>query len=565
MSKRHIHTAHRAGHRARFTLLTVAVLLVTLALNLGVSLLADRYLWQVDETVTKYTTDSRALYTATDDFIQLMGDFAIPMVDSVNEERAARGEAPITINIIFCSERDYIYRNEYSRYCLYTALGLQKAFPEHVKVSFVNVRKNPSAVQKYKVTSATNIYPSNLIFEFGTEFRVYSMDYFFKKSDASSTTPWAYNGEMDFSSAILAVTRAESPIACFTTNHGETLDTCTALRDLVHRAGYVVMDIDLEKDPLPENCRMIITYDPHTDFYGYGHMGTTGTSEIQKLDAFLDNAFSFMLFVNNQTPELPVLEEYLEEWGVIISRVEDVNSGETDNYHIRDPKQKLDKDGYTVLGTYATQGLGASITKDMRQVSYPAKVVFPNATAIRRADSYTTTYVSAEEAADGVAYQYDQYYRNGVSRIFSNVFTSSTSATAEVFGQSYEIATEKNPFRLMTVTTEERVVQETNYITSQDRSFLCVFGSTEFASDDVLTSAVYGNADVLVSSLRAMGRELVPVGNLEFKAFKVYNVDATKAEQTTSGAIATTLTLALLPAALCFGLGIYVNVKRKYK
>jgi hypothetical protein len=323
------------------------------------------------------------------------------------------------------------------------------------------------------------------------------------------------------------------------------------------------MDIDLEKDELPENCRMIITYDPQTDFYGYGNLGETGTSEIEKLDAYLDEAYSFMLFVDDETPVLPVLEEYLEEWGVVISRAENAD-GEMDNYLIRDSVQKLDKDGYTVLATYATEGLGASITTDMRSVSYPAKVVFPHATAIRRADAYYTVYVSEDEASDGVAYQYDQYYRNGVTRIFSNIFTSGTNAVAEVFGEQYEIATEKNPFRLMTVTSEERTIQETNYITTEDRSFLCVVGSTEFASDDILTSSAYGNADVLVSCLRAMGREVVPV-SLEFKAFKVYDVDSSTSGLTTTGTAATTACLILIPAVICFGAGIFVTVKRRYR
>lgn len=558
------HTENRTLHRSFGVLLTVAVLLVTLLLNALVSYFGDKYLWQVDETVTKYITDKRSMYTVTQPFLKLFGDSAAPMIDSVNAERAAKGEEPITVNIIFCSEKDKIYANTYSRYVMYTALGLQKAYPRHVNVTFVNSVQNPSAVQKYKVTSATNIYPSNVIFEFGSEYRVYSLEAFFNKSDATSTTPWAYNGEKDFSSAILAVTRAESPVACFTTNHGENVENCQSFRNLVARAGYIVQDIDLEKDELPENCRMLITYDPQTDFYGFGNEGATGISEIDKLDAFLDAAYSFMLFIDDETPVLPVLEEYLEEWGVTVARVEDTESGDTDNYHIRDTVQKLDKDGYTVIGRYETTGMGASVTKDMRSVSFPAKVVFPHATAIRRADSYKTTYVSAEETSDGQPYSYESYYRNGVSRIFSNIFTSNNTATAEVFGEQYEIARDQNLFRLMTMTTEERTVQETNYITTNDRSFVCVIGSTEFASDAILDSAVYGNADVLVSCLRAMGREVVPV-NLEFRAFKVYDVTADLAGQTVSGTVGTTVALAVIPAAIVFGIGIYVTVKRKYR
>ena len=52
-------------------------------------------------------------------------------------------------------------------------------------------------------------------------------------------------------------------------------------------------------------------------------------------------------------------------------------------------------------------------------------------------------------------------------------------------------------------------------MTKDDRSFVGVCASTEFASDALLDSAVYGNADVLLSLLRSMGRELVPVKTLE--------------------------------------------------
>ena len=97
-----------------------------------------------------------------------------------------------------------------------------------------------------------------------------------------------------------------------------------------------------------------------------------------------------------------------------------------------------------------------------------------------------------------------------------------------MFGAQYEIATEQNLFRLMTLTSEERTVQETNYMTKDDRSFVGVCASTEFASDALLDSAVYGNADVLLSLLRSMGRELVPVKTLEFKGFKKYEIDAEK-------------------------------------
>lgn len=560
----------RRAHRSISVAITAAVIAVVLLLNLAVSYLGYAHLWQSDMTIVgalKYEnimgggTDDRRLYTLSDTFANLIRDDGISALDALNEDRDGD---PLTVEIIFCSERDVLYASDYGRLVLYTALGLQEEFPDHIKVSFVDVTQNPSAVQKYKSTSTTTIYSSNVIFACGTEYRVYALQRFFVQ-DESTSTIIAYNGEKEFASAILAVTRAESPIACFTTNHGERVEDCAAFRKLVESSGYIVQDIDLSREELPENCRLIITYDPQTDFIGFGNNGDSGVSEIDRLDKFLDEANSFLLFIDNETPELPTLEEYMEEWGVEVCRVENETTEELDNYHIRDQVYHLDPEGYTVIGSYGTIGLGASITKDMRGGAYPAKVVFPNATAIRRSSSYYTQYVSADEASDGVAYSYDAYYRNGVSRTLSNVFVSYPTATAEAFGVQHQIATEQEPFRLMTLTGEDRLLQEGNYFSSQDRSYVCVVGSTEAASDTVLESASYGNADMLSSTLRSLGREVTRVNTIPFKYYIKSDFDTDDSGLTTGTAKTVTILLTLLPAVVCAGVGVTVAVRRKYR
>ncbi len=556
---------HRTAHRLGGSALTLVVIVAVLALNILFSFVADRFMWQVDETVTRYTSrEGVSFYRPTAEFLDVVRDYAIPMVREVNAEREKNGEDPLTINIMFCSERDRVYEADKLRMIQYTALGLQKEFPDEVKVSYINVTQNPSAVQKYKATSSSNIYPYQIIFEFGTEYRVCSYEYFFLKSEETSTDHWAYNGEQDMASLLLALTRAASPIAGFITNHGESLDQCQSFRKLVERAGYDVVDIDLSKDEIPADCRLLISYDPQTDFLGLGNDAFEGgESEIKKLDAFLDKAYSFMLFVDKDTPELPVLEEYLTEWGITIARGEDAD-GNLDNYTIRDQVQKLDKDGYTPIADYVTTGSGASITSDMRDVAYPAKVVFPNATAIVMADAYRTTYVEADETNETPAFSYGSYYRNGVSRSLYDVFHAGLNATAEAFGEQYEVATEQNRFKLMTLTAESRTIMETNYLSTTEPSYVAVFGSTEFASDTILESAAYGNADVLASTLRAMGREVMPA-DLEFKAFKVLDVDTSVYTPDEGKNLVTTVCMILIPVAACAIVGVYVNIKRKFR
>lgn len=558
-------TPRRGTRRVVGVAVTVAVIAAVLALNVLFSFVADRFMWQVDSTVTKYTSRPEvSMYTPTEEFMEVVRDYAIPMVREMNAQREAKGEEPITINVKFCSERDKVYAVDKLRLVQYTALALQKEFPDAVKVEYLNIEKNPSQVQKYKATSSSNIYAHQIIFEFGTEYRVCSYDYFYLKNDAGEQ--WAYNGEQKIASLLMALTRAESPIAAFITNHGEAMENCESLRNLVHRAGFDVVTIDLSRDEIPADCRLLISYDPKADFLGLGNPAFVegDQSEIDKLDKFLDKAYSFMLFVDADTPELPVLEEYMEEWGITVGRAENAE-GELDNLLIRDQQSKLDKDGYIPMAEYVTAGGGASITEDMRKVAYPAKVVFPNAVAITMSDSYKKTHVVPDDT-NGVteAYTYGSYYRNGVSRYFHDVFKTSASAAVEAFGKQYQVATDLNRFNFMTLSIESRTVMETNYLSTQEPSYVAVFGSTAFASDTVLDSAAYGNADVLTATLRHMGREVMPA-DLEFKAFKIFEVDTDVQPVKMGTEVLNTALMTLLPIALCTIIGVVIGVKRKYR
>ena len=547
--------------------LTVSVIAAVLLFNILFSFVADRYMWQVDETITKYITlnkvsqKDKSFYTPTKEFLAVVRDYAIPKVTEINAERAAKGEEPLTINIKFCTDRDRVYEADKLRMIQYTARALQKEFPDAIKVSYVNVEKNPSAVQAYKATSTSHIYPHQIIFEFGGEFRVCSYDYFFLKSDENSTDHWAYNGEQEIASLLLALTRAESPVAAFITNHGESYGECTSLRALIERAGYDVTDIDLSKDEIPANCRLLICYGPTEDFLGIGNSAYDselhGESEIQKLDRFLDQAYSFMIFLDKDTPHLPVLEEYLEEWGIAVDR----DGKEQEAVTVRDPDRKLDKDGYIPIANYVTTGSGSSITKDMQSVAFPAQVAFPNATNIK--STYKEIQVAADATTGTAAYNYYQYYKNNVSRYMYDVLLSNVSAVGEAGGKQVSIATEQDPYKFMTLSVESRSVRETDQLFTQKPSYVAAFASTEFASNTILDSASYGNADVLTATLRYTGREVMPA-NLQFKAFKIYTVDQDVYQIREKEAIATTVAMAVLPVLACTVAGVVVVIKRKY-
>ena len=123
----------RGGRRFMGSALTVVVLAAVLVINVLFSFVADRFMWQVDETVTKYTSaDGVSMYTPTEEFLDVVREYAIPMVEKMNDERATRGEEPITINVKFCSERDKVYDADKLRMIQYSVLALQKEFPDAV-------------------------------------------------------------------------------------------------------------------------------------------------------------------------------------------------------------------------------------------------------------------------------------------------------------------------------------------------------------------------------------------------------------------------------------------------
>ena len=240
---------HKLTKKTVFYAVTILVIAGVLLCNVGFHALATKGLWFIDFAIPRYTSMEGTLYTVSDSCIDLLTKNLPSTVDAINAQRAENGEDPIKVEIIFCTDPDVLNDNQYSRYIHYTALGLQKEFPDYIDVQYVNIVKNPSAVQKFKATSATNIYSSNVIVSFGTEYRVFTVDSLFTANDSTSTDYWAYNGEKKLTSGILAVTRAESPIACLTINHGEQIEGQTEFLRLIEAAGFAPWIWSMRKFP----------------------------------------------------------------------------------------------------------------------------------------------------------------------------------------------------------------------------------------------------------------------------------------------------------------------------
>ncbi len=554
------------------TVITVAVIIAVIAFNLLFSIIGDKAMLFFDISQVKYKTGATTLYTLSDTCNDLIGREAIPMIKLFNEDGQISDGSAQKLKIIFCADKDIIEGDPKTRYVSYTARAIEKNYPKYVEVSYVNIEKNPSAVQKYKTTSAATISNSDVIVEFGSEYLVQGINSFYL-TDTDTSEEWAYNGEKRLAAMILSVTRAEAPICCITYNHGETLfeegetlkvkDEYSTFIKLIEGAGYIPQFIDLEKEEIPADCRMIITFAPTSDFRAYGNLGENGVSEIEKLDKYLDEANAFFYICDADTPVLPNLDEYLEEWGVAISRTEDM-AGNVLNFRAEDPSNGMATDGgKTFAGKYFEDGTGASITQDIRKRNYPPKVIFGNCAVIEPpSETYVKLYSTVEENSDKPAYQYYSYFKNGISRDLFSIFTSYDTASAYA-GDEVEIATQSKLFQLMTITHELRYVQEDNYTTIDRPSYVISLASTDFLKNEVLDSTAYGNTDVILSALRNTGNEIIPV-NIPLKAFYEYEMADNRAYSQSNPTV-WFWCLAIIPALAAFTAGVVITVRRKYK
>lgn len=567
------------GHKSRWvTIVTCLVVAVVLLCNVGVSALFGHFLLQSDMTSLNYRSTAggtgkwveTGLYSLVDDTKNLLAS----ILASANAGR----EEPVQVELLFCADPDCLIASDDMRPIYYTAKLLEREFPESITVRTVNVWNNPSVVDAYRTTSYSSIYETSVIISSGSEFRIRSPRTFYTYEDTTATTPWAYSGEKAFVKDILAVTRKESPVCCLTVNHGEPFATASgkaeysALVQTLENAGYEVRYLDLAKEEIPEDCRLIVTLAPKSDFAN--DPMDEAASEIKKLDAFLEKTYSFLIFADADTPYLANLEEYLEEWGIRFDRTADLDGA----YQAIDPAGDLGKNGERFAATYAEIGVGASLLSEIRTAGRP-KAVFENAASISYPASYEVTYVLANADQGTPAFSYGSYFSNGNDREVFDLFTTSDTATAlakangqpATDGEGNQLTLTSSPFRLAVLSIENRTIAEGQGLTSvNEASYVCAFASTAFAKNEFLSTNAYGNTDILLAILRGMGQELLPVG-INFKTLYVdefgtnSETDVSYGQSVVFGPMGQTLILTLLPAAIFTAVGCVLLVRRKHK
>lgn len=465
--------------------LTAVVVAAVIIFNTIFSALVYKYYWYVDMT-------KEGVYGLTDSGRALL--------DDIDAE----------INIIFCQPYDQL-EQDVAMNMIYSLVREMASEYDNINYSYIDIIKDPTAVTKYKTTTADSRYTTDVIVESGSEFRAFRAQAMFVQNE--SGVIWAFNGELKLISAMIQITQAETPIAYFTHTHGETISQ--AMYDLFVDAGFEALPIDLTEQDFAEEGRLLIISNPIYDFEGISPDTEGRKSEIEKIDDFLDGFGHLMVFVDPDTQDLPELYEFLTEWGI-----------EFDNSLLKDPSSSLDTEHYSLVGEYApSDTLGGSVVSTLTELGTAPKTIV----------SYARPINILWDSNNG--------------RMTSTVLYTSPNAEKYVDGDMVETG----QYPLIVLSRETRYIDNTPHY-----SYVFACGSQYLTASDYLGRKAYGNSDIVYAMMRAMGKIQVPV-DLDFKVFDDESLDITTAEATNW----TVFLTAVIPA-IFFIVGIVVWIRRKH-
>ncbi len=316
----------RFKHGSLATVMTVGLVAVVVLVNVIFSMLAARFPMDVDLTSNK-------IFEVSDQTIDYLKGL----------------DKKVTVTVL-AKEEDFSGTNTYynqaneviQKYAKYTS---------NITIEYLDLYANPDFVQKYPKDT---LYQGYIIVACGDRHQVLTpYDLFNTQTDSSSGSTYitSSKAEQAMTSAVMNVTNANPPTAVVLTGYGVT--DVSAYTDTLKTNGYVIEEVDLLTGEIDQDADMLILAAPLTDL---------SEEVLKKLDTYLDNNGDFgknlLYFASASQPELPNLEEFLKEWGIIVG----------DGYLVETDSAKT----YVMGLTYTTQQYGdETYTEKLNSTNYP--------------------------------------------------------------------------------------------------------------------------------------------------------------------------------------------------
>ena len=366
--KTNIFTSKKFKYGTYAVVFIAVVVALIIALNLVVSFLDRKYDWRFDLTESKLYS----LSDATDETLQkALGD----------------KYADFDITITFCAARDLFEYYDSSRTDAVKYYSSVRDIAEEyakfydgtggkgkVTVRYIDINADPAEANRLKQQAQLEtINWKNIVIQntSNTEYyRVLAFDacYF---TDEDTGALYQFQAENKFTAAMIQCALAENITVAFTTGHGESHSG--RLEEIFQLSTMNVCEIDLDKEDIPDDVKIIVISDPKYDFtYGAG-------GAIDKITRFMADKGTYnslMVFVNADTPDLPNLRDYLyEQWGLDYMP----------NYKITDDDSSLKgSNGESLVALYAgsENGNTASYSVISRAANAKVQTVLPNCVAL---------------------------------------------------------------------------------------------------------------------------------------------------------------------------------------
>ena len=458
-----------------FTVISAAIIIVFLLLNLFLTDMFAKRLVFVDTTKEGFYTLSEAMQREC------------AKIFNAKDENGEKRQIKIT----FCTDPDYLMASRASRVPYTMALALENMF-ENLTVNTVNVSLNPTAVSAYTTTSRREIAPTDIIISYGAKYRVVSIDGMW------TTDYFSYNGEYKLVSILSSLTAINHPKVYFTVNHGETYydpsnpdsemsKSMGYLADLLTERGFEIELIDLSKDSVkqvPDDCALLIINDPASDFVFDEEQGSSFAyvSECEKIDRYLLSE-SGALIVNRdyERVDLPILDSFMREWGIAFGNAQVSDEGS----YLHTIDNELD---YTsIFATYDTDenGIGGAYYGDYSAMGSAPQMMFTN-----------TGYLYCSFPV-GEAMQEPGTYNS--QKIYSSFITTTDKGRADSDEGTVKVG-KMDLAALVTRTSTDEITAENSF------SYVFCTNTADFFSNDILGNTSYANYDVMCTVIDNISR-----------------------------------------------------------
>lgn len=523
--------------------LCAVVVAVVIIFNSIISVLASSLGWYVDMT-------DRQMFT--------LSDGAKAHLNSINKE--------IEIEIIFPLDKDQV-ETEYAVSSSSGSIGhiYKTAFEiaqecENVTLSYHDTVKDygtfykENGLQEHAKSGHILIVRKDENGKYATgDLRSYPINYFFVSKSATDSTLYAYNGELVFLSALIAMSRDDVPTVYFTVGHGEnsflledekvkeeglsysSLASAAAngivsgkaynLMQIFADSGFRIKPIDLRLEDIPADARMMVINQPSADFT---------EDELYKLTTYLQNGGATFCFTPYDI-ELPSLYETLRaNYGVTVN---------TSNTPVEDNR--------TMVTNKLDVGGGATVTLK----HYLANVsMHDNGFASLKYFSAYTNYSSANayyNKAGSIDIEDKYMTQTGLQ---TGGYTKYTYPLLETSSSAEFMGVRKNHTLMSITSIDNWSVEDEN----SRYSYLVVCPSSDFVSAEALSVSSV-NRHMMLSLIQSTSSVQTPV-NLDYKPFVEYKLTLTDAQARTI-----TVVLATILPLIITACGVVVLVRRKHR